>query len=874
MAETSVENLSINVKTNAGNAASQIKSLADSLEAIKKAASGRFNTNGLTRIANSIQELNSALEGTGQAAAALSDFATALGSLSAVGRVNISTNLDTAIPEIVTAVSTIAPDTVSHLTTLAYALAQFANLRGVTIPPSIARQIEAIGIAGASITPEAIENITALLDSLSSLGTVTIDTGINTALATLQGQMNNLTASAIRLRTNLNGIGRTSQSIRNIGKEAKESTKHTNKLWGSLKRIAFYRLIRTVIKEITQGFSEGLKAAYTFSSGLTSEGNRFAAALDRMKSATNAMKGQLGSSLAGLLAAIEPILTRIIDLVTRAADIISQFFSAFTGSTYLKAVKTQAKFADVTAKGAKAAKEWKNQLLGFDEINKLTEPSSGTGTSASNVLDGFDFEDAPISESIKRFADKIKTKFKEMLGSVDLEPLKKSFGTLWESLKKIANLENGPLSWVWEKILVPLGKWSIEEVAPRLVEALAAALDILGAVLGALEPLWDNVLEPFFEWCGKLVVTGLENLIDLLHDLTDLINGDISFAEFLNNLNVMKILLLSLGGAAVIGAITGLGGALGTLAKSTALHAAAIGAGILSIVGNIKKLTEAANAYEAAQKAHTNETETALNAFERVYKEKGKSVADQWAAIVYNIDTTSLSFEQSQKAITDKIEGYWEGVPQNMWEGFKQGAEKYFGTKGMAGADDLFVDAMHELVGGVEKALDINSPSGVFEDIGENTGKGFQIGFSNAWNDFISVVRVKLQNFRNLVQQNLSLGSVSVSYQSAVAGTTPRMFAGGGFPDEGELFIARERAPELVGSLNGHSAVANNDQIEAGIEEAAFRGFVRAMATTGGNQSGRDLVLNINGREFARATYKDYKAAARESGGSLINNFA
>ena len=44
-------------------------------------------------------------------------------------------------------------------------------------------------------------------------------------------------------------------------------------------------------------------------------------------------------------------------------------------------------------------------------------------------------------------------------------------------------------------------------------------------------------------------------------------------------------------------------------------------------------------------------------------------------------------------------------------------------------------------------------------------------------------------------------------------------FASGGFPDAGQLFIARETGAEMVGSLGGHTAVANNDQIVDGIRE-------------------------------------------------------
>lgn len=51
-------------------------------------------------------------------------------------------------------------------------------------------------------------------------------------------------------------------------------------------------------------------------------------------------------------------------------------------------------------------------------------------------------------------------------------------------------------------------------------------------------------------------------------------------------------------------------------------------------------------------------------------------------------------------------------------------------------------------------------------------------------------------------------------------------FADGGFPDDGQLFLARESGPEFVGSMGGHTAVANNDRIVEGIRE----GVESAMA--------------------------------------------
>ena len=45
------------------------------------------------------------------------------------------------------------------------------------------------------------------------------------------------------------------------------------------------------------------------------------------------------------------------------------------------------------------------------------------------------------------------------------------------------------------------------------------------------------------------------------------------------------------------------------------------------------------------------------------------------------------------------------------------------------------------------------------------------------------------------------------------------LLAQGGFPDMGQMFIAREAGPELVGTIGGRTAVANNDQIVEGISE-------------------------------------------------------
>lgn len=64
-------------------------------------------------------------------------------------------------------------------------------------------------------------------------------------------------------------------------------------------------------------------------------------------------------------------------------------------------------------------------------------------------------------------------------------------------------------------------------------------------------------------------------------------------------------------------------------------------------------------------------------------------------------------------------------------------------------------------------------------------------------------------------------------------------YAEGGFPSVGEMFIARESGPEMIGTMGGHSAVANNDQIVEGIASGVEAGMsesemlLRELVTVG-----------------------------------------
>jgi hypothetical protein len=110
------------------------------------------------------------------------------------------------------------------------------------------------------------------------------------------------------------------------------------------------------------------------------------------------MKNKIGAALGELLTTIRPILEYIIQLVTRIADAIAQFFAILGGrSVYHKATGATKQWAAATQSGADAAKEWKNQLMGFDEINRLEAPSDTGSGGGGGGIDVGSWELSPVT---------------------------------------------------------------------------------------------------------------------------------------------------------------------------------------------------------------------------------------------------------------------------------------------------------------------------------------------------------------------------------------------------------------------------------------------------------------------------------------------
>ena len=95
-------------------------------------------------------------------------------------------------------------------------------------------------------------------------------------------------------------------------------------------------------------------------------------------------------------------------------------------------------------------------------------------------------------------------------------------------------------------------------------------------------------------------------------------------------------------------------------------------------------------------------------------------------------------------------------------------------------------------------------------------------------------------------------------------------YATGGFPSTGQLFIARESKPELVGNIGGRTAVVNNDQIVQAVSMGVYNAVVDAFSTTSDNGNEQPVVVQIDGREVFRAVRSQNDNFRRRTGTSAF----
>ncbi len=227
-------------------------------------------------------------------------------------------------------------------------------------------------------------------------------------------------------------------------------------------------------------------------------------------------------------------LSQLIGYANTAYNALANFFgweqvqSNATGVTSAIAASVDEQNALTDAVNA-TAKAQENALAGFDKINKLSSADAGTGGSVAAPA----VSTQPVLQQTEQTAGKMENILSGIAKNVDFTPLLASLERLKQAAQPIVGHIGDGFKWLYDNVLVPLGKWTIEEALPASIDRLSASLEFLDACVEAAKPhlswLWENVLSPAWEWTGDAAVAGLRGLWDALTWLSDRIkeNPDI-----------------------------------------------------------------------------------------------------------------------------------------------------------------------------------------------------------------------------------------------------------------------------------------------------------------------------------------------------------
>ena len=710
------------------------------------------------------------------------------------------------------------------------------------------------------------------------------------------------------------GISEITKGLSKLSKSTHKASGAFGKLTKSLGRIAFYRAIRSALRYVTDGFKQGLEAAYNWSKKQGGENAKLYKAMDRLSEAAGRMKLQLGAAFGGLIVAIEPVLIKIINLVTAAADAITRFFAVLNGSGYYKKAASGIEKVGDAAGGA--AKKIKGLLAPWDELNVIgKETGGGGGGSGSGGYEG-DYE---WVEAASDWADLFKNgdffgigaKINDALGNVSQKIIdwanglselhigekvadflngifsdSSSFELAGEALAASLNAITDTISEFFETFDVEAAAESLGALINGFVEKvdwIGIGKNLASFALNAIEFVgdflisvdWANVFKGIFDILFSAIVDILSNPQRLVRALKDLVLGLVDFV-----------------GGLVVGAVAGLFESLGldSIAKKITDKwdgtMDAINRSLDSAIDNINTswVSTETTAEEAADSAKTafkgvrnqlddtadaayaaaNSTTDLTNALDEISGtnatatigvtggkeavEQAQSVADSLEEIAGNKNITAKAKISLSGTSTKTLASAATSVGKlgDMPE------EKPIRITTSLGGTPIqeFTDAGQAIKGLPTKRTSKVSITGTkastISSIATNSKKLTDMPSSKSIGISVSVAGNTAQQIKSVAEnvkelpkeKTIKVGveatltkpddltkavkkamktSVEVTVKGGGGKVTLETKAMGGFVDSGQLFVAREAGPELVGTIGGQTAVANNDQIISGI---------------------------------------------------------
>ncbi len=277
-------------------------------------------------------------------------------------------------------------------------------------------------------------------------------------------------------------------------------------------------------------------------------------------------------------------------------------------------------------------------------------------------------------------------------------------------------------------------------------------------------------------------------------------------------------------------------------------------------------------------------------------------VSEMWDGVTAIFSAAWDVIRDIFSVVVEFFAGIWSGIK----EAFASAAE-WFGKifrsawKGISNAFDAAVDFFSGIWKGISKVFSSVSSffkskfsaawtavknvfSGVgsffsgiwntikktFTNIGTSIGNAIGGAFKKVVNSIIGFAQNTINGFISAINSAIKLinkiPGVSIGLISKLS--IPRL-AAGGLVDAGQMFVAREAGPELVGSFGSRAAVMNNDQIVTSVSKGVYEAVRAAMSGSDGSYTFQ-IVNKLDGKEIGRQVVNYHNGIVKQTGTSPL----
>lgn len=479
MPKKPIDELYIDVDTNAENATDGVDKLAKSLNSLKSALSG---LDKLDSVAKNLKEINipkNATSGIDKLSSALQSLSTtdtdkATNSVSktietvkrfsdvpktissTINSLNKLNNLDASkindelysiylsikrfanLPQNVQAVVNSLGRLASQSAAVKQVMQTASNTAAVASKNAVTKgaSIPNVGTNTANSTARAASNTNKLSNSLkrASVNARKLKTDLSGAFSKLPSTIKKIISVLDKFRRKLNSTGKSGRSMGSFLKEA---------FRGTLVYGGMFMALSSVMNSVTEGIQNMAKGSERFNKTMSS-----------LATSMLYMRNALTTAVAPVLNAIAPLVENLADKFAELSEKVGMFFASLLGqTTFTKAIKTNVDYAESLDKTSSSAnettesvKELQKTIAGFDELNLINQKdATSSNSTGNNKLDEVTgkFEDIKIDSEISKFAEEIKKAWQ----NADFEGIGESVaGKISNALSKIdweSTIKNG-----------------------------------------------------------------------------------------------------------------------------------------------------------------------------------------------------------------------------------------------------------------------------------------------------------------------------------------------------------------------------------------------------------------------------------------------